>query len=456
VVRASRGLGENFIYLVHALLEVLEQVSSLAGVLHLHHPSGSSPVSSWREDGEHYAGVRKLDSPLLRIWDSRIDIDSTRPIPVVNDRIGDDRFGVGLNGDGQAEFSPRLNRRLQSLSSVNGTLLSPDDLSDLSEREEMTYNLPDGVERIMNYNHSEALSALANRHIVFIGDSITRNQFYHLCYWLDTGERRADLSGPYVNIGGREVDSVEVWDPARVSSVQAAMVGTTHDLQMNKFIKASNITLQFVFIKEAWTNAIADKVDSLVEDAHGPDALVFNSGVWDVKSIGAAAINTACNPMASSSQSINAYCEYNYAQAIINIMSALSRMDRNGKAGLWKTTTCCGQPHSRQPAVNEINNYANAAAVEKDVTIYNVYPYVNTLNIYEATTDGSHMTSQVYSLFNDHLITLLEQRFKTMTGVPGNGTYVDPDRANENVEDMGYGNEGIRTPSSYVKPMQFL
>ena len=71
---------------------------------------------------------------------------------------------MGLNGDGQAEFSPRLNRRLQSLSSVNGTLLSPDDLSDLSEREEMTYNLPDGVERIMNYNHSEALSALANRH----------------------------------------------------------------------------------------------------------------------------------------------------------------------------------------------------------------------------------------------------------------------------------------------------
>ena len=228
----------------------------------------------------------------------------------------------------------------------------------------------------------EARCILRNKHVTFLGDSVTRYCFFGLNTWLSTGQDREEFDDAW----GFGEDSTDYDDSDRWTSWQR-LAGTTSKHQQYFTKEHGGTRLSFYFLQDAWfddgdTDGEKSLADVAARVAEESDAIVYHHTWWPLK--------TDNGDGDDCGVEFTAACEADFRTRVDTAVEEILLRD-DAVVGILRTSTCCGQEDAGWVASIEAqNDIARDVAAARSVAVVDAYPLFGEEDLDEVTFDGVH------------------------------------------------------------------
>ncbi|KAH8074075.1 N-acetylneuraminate 7-O(or 9-O)-acetyltransferase [Aureococcus anophagefferens] len=313
-------------------------------------------AASARSDGEHYAGVNRLDAELAGADDFAAAIRG--------DLFGDRDAGLPRHARGRrrspGDDGGRGARYAACGWGAAASLATPDLLQGLHH----------GYAGLQTVDRDAALCVLSNTRVAILGDSIQRYFAFTLNYFLNTGEippeYEGDHWGPeptddYYDDGTTWTDDGTDRSPEKSShrqKISAAFEG--------------GATTTFFFIQDTWYGDLETLSGEL---RGGYDVLLANSGWWELKASDDDGTDCEESDMYEKGACLDAY-----GDEVAALYDGLLRhFQADGKMAVWRTCNCCGDTkmdagelREGSIAVSAMNAVATQVLSDRGVEIMDV------------------------------------------------------------------------------------
>ena len=379
--------------------------------------SPAAVASSWREDGEHYQGLSAMiETPLLttKAWnliqqDNKLFPESLKIVALSGARLSDgDRIRAA------EKYERRFLLRKGKKNDAHRKLLDVDwELtSEVASRDVAAAVQGDlfGYEPLKTMSREEALCVLDGKKVAILGDSITRYFAFALNYFLKFGEIGPEFGevnggcetwGCSTRLNGNVYVDSDYFDRGDLWHEGTDRSGSRNHRQhitasfADEDGKAS-VDTEFWFIQDTWFGDLATLAES-IRSTH--DVLIVNSGWWEFVKSDDDYSSTSC-PATSSSDVDNGDLSLFYADEgctdayetdlkdmVTNLLQYFGQ--GNGKALVWRQTSCCGANLNGQSAdavrrsataVSSFNVVAEKILAENGLEVADVSSLQNTVN----------------------------------------------------------------------------
>ncbi|KAK7250103.1 N-acetylneuraminate 7-O(or 9-O)-acetyltransferase [Aureococcus anophagefferens] len=413
-------------------------------------------AASARSDGEHYAGVNRLDAELAGADDYaaaiRGDLFGDRDAGLPRVTLAGDaeapamtaaaarRYAAWYGGFASRGAKARADRRRLAFDAgvdldaawvpENGwgaaaSLATPDLLQGLHH----------GYAGLQTVDRDAALCVLSNTRVAILGDSIQRYFAFTLNYFLNTGEippeYEGDHWGPeptddYYDDGTTWTDDGTDRSPEKSShrqKISAAFEG--------------GATTTFFFIQDTWYGDLETLSGEL---RGGYDVLLANSGWWELKASDDDGTDCEESDMYEKGACLDAY-----GDEVAALYDGLLRhFQADGKMAVWRTCNCCGDTkmdagelREGSIAVSAMNAVATQVLSDRGVEIMDVQDTADLSDVGAGdpgdpdgrTFDGGHPRAAVQYAWVQLFLNKVARK-------------LGRDAPREDDDEGGYGNDG--------------
>ena len=241
--------------------------------------------------------------------------------------------------------------------------------------------------------HDEAMCILADSHVVFFGDSLTRFCYHGLVAWLKTGALRPYEFSSKWGEPGLDYDCCE--DQTWTEDRQDCGAGGAHRMYVYGDVPDYGIATSYYFIASSWFEDLADLSETLTADT-----IVFNMGWWQLKDCGSEARPEYCG------ERWNDACEEAYAA---DLQAAVDGLFSKASLAVYRTTACCGEEEDAWiPGIEAQNAVAKAVMAANGVPVVDIYDLYGWDDIDEFTFDGKHADVATCPLWYDRILETID------------------------------------------------
>lgn len=251
----------------------------------------------------------------------------------------------------------------------------------------------------------EAMCILENRHLVFLGDSVTRFCFFGLNTWLETGEL-VEFDDDWG--ADTDYDDAEEWTDWKRYSGASAKHQTRFSKDLGRGARTS-----FYFLQAAWCDDDDTGGETSLEDIAGDvvdeaDIILYHHGWWELKAEVGGAL---CG------ETFTDDCEDDFRDRVEAAADEILTRD-DGVVSILRTSTCCGPDDDDvdwRSAIEKQNAVALDVAADRGVPAVDVY------GVDIATFDGSHPDVATCHEMNEMLLRRVDDELGA--GCVGAGGY---------------------------------
>ena len=348
-------------------------------------------AASARSDGEHYAGVNRLDAELAGADDYaaaiRGDLFGDRDAGLPRVTLAGDaeapamtaaaarRYAAWYGGFASRGAKARADRRRLAFDAG----VDPDaawvpaggwgETASL-ETPDLLQGLHHGYAGLETVDRDAALCVLSNQRVAILGDSIQRYFAFTLNYFLNTGEIPPEYEGDHWGPSPTDdyYDDGTTWTD---DGTDRSPEKSSHRQKISAAFEGG-ATTTFFFIQDTWYGDL----ETLSGELRGNyDVLLANSGWWELKASDDDGTDCEESDMYQKGACLDAYGD----EVAALYEGLLRHFQADGKMAVWRTCNCCGDTkmdagelREGSIAVSAMNAVATQVLSDRGVEIMDV------------------------------------------------------------------------------------